>query len=380
MMPFEVLKKTIALLRSPTKKSKDLMKLLLLSSLALSTLAAQANWNPTALMQPKQGERPSRIVVDNRVLANVNNHPISVMDVMKKLDTRFFRDYPHLVDSEIARYQFYKGQWNYVFNDMVSNELVYEDAKSRKVEVTQGDIRQQMDRLYGPQIITNLDKIGLTFDEAWDMTEKEMYVNRMMGHVLRLRGAFDTAPEDLVNAYQDYIQHNRNPDSWRYHILSFRGPNAFENAQMVKSILEDLKNKKSQDFSTLSLILKDQIDSFETKQISISEEFALNDTEVSETHKDILLSLEPNQLSSPVEEISRADKKSLYRLFYLAEYIPGGEIKFEDVEEKLKETLVHEKIDQELNQYITSLRERYGFTQQALEESVPNQFEPFLIK
>ncbi len=357
------------------------MKYLLAPLIALSPFALNgvSDWNSTELTRVEKNARPSRIIIDNRVLANVNNHPISVMDVMKKMDTYFYRDYPHLVDSDIARYQFYKGHWNYVFDDMVNNELICTDAKTRKVEVTTGDIRQELDRLYGPQIITNLDKIGLSYEEAWEMTQKDIYVRRMMSSILYLKGAYDTSPADLLSAFDEYADKNKKPDHWVYHMLSFRGPNAYENAQMAKEILENL-NQNAKDFGALAMLFKEQVDNFESKQISISEAFKLKDSEISATHKNILEETSLQEFSAAFEEVSRVDKKSVYRVFYLSEHIPGGKIEFSEVEDLLKEALIQSKVDSEISTYIVGLRERFGVTQKSIDEVIPSQFEPFLIR
>lgn len=361
------------------------MKHLLASIIALSpvTLSAISNWNPTPLTRLEKNARPSRIVVENRVLANISEQPISVLDVMKKMDTYFYKDYPHLIDSDIARYQFYKGHWNYVFDDMVNNQLIYSDAKSdariNKHEVSRGDIRQEMERLYGPNIITNLDKIGLSYDEAWKMTEKDIYVRRRIHYILMLKGVYNTSPADLLTAFEAYTKKNKKPDHWVYHILSFRGPNALENAQMAKGILDDL-NKNPKNFNTLALLLKERLDQFESRQITISDEFKLADSQISDSHKSILAGLESNTFSSPFDEVSRADKKTVYRVFYLAEHISGGKIEFTEVEDILKESLIQGRVDQEVTHYIADLRDRFGISQKSIEEIVPRQFEPFLIR
>ncbi|MCH9634643.1 MAG: hypothetical protein S4CHLAM7_13960 [Chlamydiae bacterium] len=357
------------------------MKYLFTTAIAFLTvtLSAAPSWGNLNMSKMDKPDQPSRIIVDNRVLANVNNHPISVIDVMKKMDTYFYKEYPHLIDSEIARYQFYKGNWNYVFDDMINNELICSDAKNRKVEVTNGDVRQELDRLFGPQIITNLDKIGLSYDEAWQMTQKDIYVRRMMSSILYLKGVYNTTPVDLLSAFDDYTQKNKKPDLWMYHILSFRGPNAYENSQMAKQLLEEF-NKEGKDFDTLALLFKERVDNLDAKEISISDKFQLKDSEISQNHKQILENLPLHSFSDAVEEMSRVDKKPLYRLFYLAQYIPGGKIEFAEVEDKLKEALIQSKVDVEISSYITGLRERFGVTKESLDEILPSNFEPFSIK
>ena len=151
------------------------MKLLLFSLFVPTTLllAQGASMNPFQPMQMEQSTKLNRIIVENRVLTNVNTNPISVVDVMKKMDTEFFIDYPHLMDSDVARYQFYKSRWRPEFDRMVESELILTDAIAHKIELTDGDIRQDLERRFGPEIITNIDKIGLTYDEAWEMVKKD---------------------------------------------------------------------------------------------------------------------------------------------------------------------------------------------------------------
>lgn len=348
------------------------------STLSLS-LCAMPSWPATEGAHLEKNAKPSRIVIDNRVLANVNNQPISVMDIMKKMDTHFYRDFPHLIESDVARYQYYKGHWKYVLDDLINNELMFTDAKRKKIEVTHGDVRQELDRLYGPSIITNLDKIGLTFDDVWDITEKELYVRRMIGSILYLKGAFDASPEDLLSAYEKYVQEHPKADEWTYRMVTFRGANAKENASIASDILKESDLNKA-DFKTMAMLFREKIKTFEPKEINISETFKLKGTEISDNHQKVLKQLSPSSFSEPVEEMSRADRAPLYRIFYLANYTPGGKTDFSEVEDTLKEALIQSKVDTEVSSYLAELRSQFGVSQDDLQQTALQQFQPFMLK
>ena len=330
-------------------------------------------------MQMEQSTKLNRIIVENRVLTNVNTNPISVVDVMKKMDTEFFIDYPHLMDSDVARYQFYKSRWRPEFDRMVESELILTDAIAHKIELTDGDIRQDLERRFGPEIITNIDKIGLTYDEAWEMVKKDILTQRMSQSHLYIKGVFNVSPDDLLTCYHDYIKNNKKPDHWKYNMISFNGPNALENAQMAKQSLEKLQ-KDSKNFKTVCYRFKEQTDQYENKKISISNEFDLPSDKIQESHRNILSNLSPNNLSEPVKEISRINNQSVYRIFYLSSYEAGGKIDLAEVEDKLIYQLKQEKFEQEYISYVTALRERFALSKESIYEAIPNDFEPFRIK
>ena len=350
------------------------------ASLTFLSLVASSSWDSGSMQdQILSRQMKQRICIENRVLTCINDKPITVLDVMKKMDSIFFREYPHLADSDIAKYQFYKANWDYFFNDMINSELIVLDAKSKKMEITHGDIREELERIYGPQIIINIDNVGLTYDEAWNMVEKELFVQRMLGNRLHLRGAYNTTPSDLIAAYKDYNLKNQRPDIWSYNFITFRGPNALENAQMASDILSNIKAKNNA-FKTMSLIFKDKVSEFEKQEISFSKEFELNDTQLSKSHQDVLTSLEEKTFSKPKHEVNAKDNSSLYRIFYLAHMEKGGDIDFLEVEKKLKDQIINERTNLELTAYFAQIREKNGISDEFMKHMTPDGFEPFTIK
>src|SRR5665647_380424 len=76
------------------------------------------------------------ILVNNRVLAKVNGKAISVIDVMKKMDVLFFRQFPQYTSSVPARFQYYQANWKNVVKDIVDKELILADAAENTLPVT----------------------------------------------------------------------------------------------------------------------------------------------------------------------------------------------------------------------------------------------------
>lgn len=348
---------------------------LLIQSMPLSASVNTLSTNPSM----NHTERLNRILVENRVLARINNNPISVFDVMKKMDTDFYSEYPHLMDSVMARFQYYKARWRSQFERMVESELILEEAKERKIELSDGDIRQEIEEKFGPEVISNIDKVGLTYDEAWEMVKKDILVQRMTSGYLYLKGVFNVPPQDLLSAYQNYINKNKKPDHWKYYMISFKGPNALEKALMAKDLLKNMQTK-SKDFKSLILHLKDKPEEFPENEVSISDQFDFSSNEIQESHREVLSNLATTTLSEPLKEVSRVSQKPVYRIFYLTDYIPGGKIELAEVEDKLLKQLRQDKFEQEYLSYVAMLKDRFGVTNESVYDAIPSNFEPFTLK
>ena len=112
---------------------------LLITTLSVFTLTAGLQAN-LSLMDSNQSSQ--HLVVNNRILAKVNDKTISVLDVMKKMDVFLTRYYPHLSDSTTARYQYFSSQWKDVLSQMIDNELMLADAEKLELKVTDAEVRE----------------------------------------------------------------------------------------------------------------------------------------------------------------------------------------------------------------------------------------------
>src|SRR5579871_780542 len=119
-------------------------------------------------------QEPQELVVYNRILAKVNDKTISVIDVMKKMDLFLQKYYPQFAGSKAARYQFYSSQWRETLTQMIDQELMIADAEKLEVKVTDAEVREELLNRFGPNIMTVLDGLGVTYDEARKMIHNEM--------------------------------------------------------------------------------------------------------------------------------------------------------------------------------------------------------------
>ncbi|MBI3508919.1 MAG: SurA N-terminal domain-containing protein [Chlamydiia bacterium] len=311
---------------------------------------------------------PHQIAFQNSIVAKVNGKTISMLDVKKKLDLFFHRNYPHLAGNAAARYQFYQQSWRSVLMEMIDHELILADAETKEIKLSDGEVREEMEHRFGPNTMITLDKIGLSYDEAWKMVKDEMIVQRMSWWFIQMRAMQKVTPEDIRQAYRLYTKEHPAYQEWKYTVISVRG----DGAGKVATQLQELVAKTEKTPEELS----EQIKVLETPDalIQIANPITANDKDLSDAHKSILTQLAPGQYSLP------ALKQSIYRIFYCYETSQHPAPKFEEMLPKLQELLTQEAARNESIAYIEKLRKHYGFDANSLKQTLPDNLEPFEIQ
>jgi hypothetical protein len=350
--------------------------LILFSWLLFSCLALEAK-NESILLGK---ESPRKIAVDHKILAKVNDKVISTVDVMKKMDMLFYQQFPQYVNSVDARYQFYQANWKYVLEEFVNKELILADAAESKIEVSSGDVRQKMELYFGPDIITNLDKVGLTFEEASKMVLDEIIIRQMLMYRVNSKAIRLITPALVRKYYETFSQDEKNSQKprWDYQVITIRGPVDEMNLTVANEAYQLLTAHQatSSDVSdklTQSKFLR------EPTKLSISEVFQHHESDMSEAYRDIVKGLTPEAYSNPIAQTSRTDKSTVYRIFYLVKREEGGVPAFKEVEAKIREKLTNEAADQETTEYMKKLRKHYHLEESDLNALVPADYQPFTL-
>ncbi len=331
--------------------------------LPLAALVAQM---PTADFTNNQ-----KIAVQNSILAKVNGSTISMMDVKKQMDLLFHQHYSHLAQSSQARYQFYETSWRRILMELIDNELILSDAADKEIKLTDGEVREEMETRFGPGVLSTLEKIGLTYDEAWKMVRNGMIVQRMSWWFVQSKAIQGVTPQEIRQAYRSYIDEHPSYQEIVYRIISIRGSNSAARAAKICQTLRE--SGKSLD--DLAEKLRDIEPS-----VQISTIYTASDREISEAHKDTLSSLQEGAYSAPVLQKSRADNQTVARIFYLIEKTDHPAPSFQDVSASLRDQLIQKAAAKESLIYVTKLRNHYGFDAAYLKDSFPEDLHPFSIQ
>lgn len=346
----------------------------------ISSYAAAANFNLTLPSSQEQllfNGDDTEIVVNHRILAKVNGKMISVIDVMKKMDMTFYQHYPQYANSNKARLQYYQMHWKRVLQDLIDRELVAADALEHHLSITNGDVRHEMELTLGPNIIENLDKAGLTLEEAQKMVQEDVILRQMMTARVNNKAQKAITPRNVRLAYEEFVKQNRRPPEWIYTVLSIRQSNAAQGEETSKQIYEALRSGALLwDSDLLDNVKKMEIDP--TASITLSNEYRHTEKEMSLTNKEVLIFMTPGSYSSPIAQKSRSDQSTVYRIYYLQDKSEGSVPSLAEVENDLKNKLYQQAIEKETKIYLKRLHEHFGYSDNELKETIPEDFEPFM--
>ncbi len=313
------------------------------------------------------------IGVQNAILAKVNGSTISMMDVKKKMDVLFHQQYPHLAESNQARFQFYQASWKHIFNEMVDQELILADAADKEVKVTDAEVREEVEKRFGPQVMATLDRIGVTHEEAWKLVKNDLIVQRMNWWFIHSKAVTAVAPQDIRQAYRVHLQEHPAYVEWKYRVLTIRGE---KSSVVAEAIYPQMQSRVPE---TLDELIAQWSKQYPGTSISLSSEFAANETSLSESHRSALSTLTPGVYSQPITQTGR-DKQQVCRIFYLHEKIDHPAPTFEEMAPLLKNQLLQKSAAEIGNAYLGKLRSHYRFDASHAKDSLPQDFEPFSIQ
>lgn len=321
-----------------------------------------------------------KIFVNNRILAKINGKPITTFDVVKKMDLMFYKQYPEYVSSNEARFQFYSHGWKHILDDLISEELVLADAKESKIEASSGDVRQEMEQQFGPNIIDNLDKAGMTIDEAFKIVQAELIMQRTIGARVHTKALRVVTPIKIRAAYDDYIKDpkNRSLTKWTYLTVTVKDRDIKKTEALSKIVYQLIMDGVPLD--KLEETLKARKLLGKNGKVTVSNEITQNEKELSEGYKEALTNLEAGMYSQPFAFKSRALKTTVYRILFVKEIVPGGFPTFKELEPKIKQSLLNDAADKETDLYLEKLRQHYHVRQADLKNMIPDDYQPFILK
>lgn len=281
----------------------------LLAALFCSSLCAEQE----LFLPPTEGQFPEHLIINNRILLKINGKPISMMDVVKKMDLVFYQRYPELATSAAARYQFYSQAWRSFFLATVEDQLIVADAKEKQIEVTEGEVREELERLFGPDVVQNVDKMGFTLEEITELLKTDLIVRQMIGMMVRTKAISDVHPKQVRARYEEFIAKNPPQNKWIYQILSIRAADPEEELEIAEKAHRYLVEEKRSLEEVVSLL------STEARQLSLSEKYERGTRDLSLNHKTILESLNGESSGTIYSSVLARKAKIASQIFCLEE-------------------------------------------------------------
>lgn len=314
------------------------------------------------------------IVIHNRPLVKVNGKNISLIDVVKKMNAFLYANFPDATQDQAQLYQFYNARWRQTLDDMINNELMLIEAQTREVKVSDGDVREEVEARFGPNIMAALDKLHMSLDEAREMVHTDLIVQRIMWLHVHQKVYQEITPQKQREAYAAFLQANPPTDQWIYQVLSVRG----EDVALCKKITESAVNLIETVGKDLVQIKTAIVESHKEEPafpvINVSEDYVVENSRLSEEHRNALLHLTDGDFSAPIAQLSRSTGKEVWRIFHLKERKTITPPTFDDVADNLKNHLQQESYQRHSEAYYKKLRSNYQ-----LRLDIPDDYEPFQI-
>lgn len=319
-------------------------------------------------------------VINNRPLIRINGKIISLMDVVKKMDLIIYEHFPDTRNSPVRLYQFYMSQWRFTFEDMIFHELILADGVTKEIKISDGDVRETMEQRFGPNIISNLSKLNLQYDEVRAMIHDELLAKQLQGMKIYSKAQLSVTPEVVKNEYASYLVKNPPKEEWVYQVISVRGKDQDVCKNIIEKVSGDLKLSSTklsglqEDIKSLPQI-QDQSVAF-----NVSKEFIVEDRNLSEDHRSVLTKLTASEFSTPIAQTSRIDNSTVYRIFYLKDHIVKNPPSFNDIADELENNLLNDAAQKERDSYKERLYKKFGLDAEFLKQILPDDYQPFVLK
>jgi hypothetical protein len=312
------------------------------------------------------------IVVENRILASVRGETITVIDVLKKMDMVFrqqFSQYRHVPE---ARCQFYRQNWQNVLNELVDRQLILSFSEEKHFGVTNGDVREEMEEMFGPNMMMNLYEDGLSLNEVFEMVKADILLRRALSFYVHGPVLASITPEVLRAAYSKRVEQIRQKQGWVWRAVTVKsttGDCPKDAADHVWKLLE-------QDHQSLEILLAGHPEGIE---VSVSQPFRSEQQEVSPNVRQILEGLAIGSFSEPQATTSRSDNHQSWRCYTVDDRIEPTIPLFTELEPALREEIAAPQISKRTVEFFDDLKKQYHVKHLLSSEQLTT-FEPFVLK
>ncbi len=347
------------------------MRFFFLLVCAFSLLQANPLLSPPSFSLEQ--EEPS-LVIHNALLAKIQDKPITVFDVVKRLDMQFYRIYPELKDKTMARYQFYKNSWKAVLQDLIHTELILLDASKKEVKLPDGEIREEFENRFGPNSRKTLEKLKLDYEEAWDITRKELLVQKMLGFFVHYKAQQKVTPEGIWNAYQAHLEKNPSSEEFLYRVVTVKAGSKEEAKKLAEETALSLVNYTS-DLDSSKVSLDELKKAYKESSVQVSSLFTQKKEDLSSSFFSALAPLKEKEFSPPIEFSQKGS--SFFRLFYLQEKKETQGASFEALSSSLREEVFQKKAEEASQVYLEKLKKIYKHN---IQTYLSENFEPFSLQ
>ena len=319
----------------------------------------------------------------NRPLMKVNGKTISLIDIIKRMDLQLLKQMPHILNDPSAKIQYYSSSWRLAFNELVEQELILLDSEQLKFSISEADVREELQNSFGSNLISKLDSIGLTLEEAKKMTEHDMVVRQMLWFKAYSKALQEVTPGMIKQTYAQVTKDNllKQKDQWCYQILTVKCKDDIKGEKIANEAYNLLTSSRSL-INTIPEALKNTFLQSSAKsdfEVLLSKDITVDSQSISKAHFEVLNTLKEQEYSKPITQQIKNTKETVHRIFYLKNHNQQQTQKFEDIAQGIKDKLIQSCAEKEKKQYIDALKLKFFVSDNEIVSVIPKDYEPFAL-
>lgn len=342
----------------------------------LATTLFGATPNTSASLSPVSHEYGDPIIIKNRILTEVNQRPISVLDVTRQMDMFLNQNYPQYAHSAVARYQYYKARWKPTLQQMIDRELMLSEAERYHLSITPEEVREEIQNRFGANIMDQLTGLKMSFEELKKTIEKDLLVQKIQWFKITAKALQHVTSQEIKKAYHQYLSENPPKNLWQYQFITIQFDELEKGIILAQKII-DLKETANHDLNAAVNLYNQQTDELDKRFLSVSQDMEVEEKMLSKAHYQTLNGLAANQWSDPITQTAR-NGKHVIRIFHLKAHTKEQAPSMETLSPHLKNYLLQEYAQKEHDTYLNMLRKRLGYDDKMLD--IPDNFEPFSMQ
>jgi hypothetical protein len=237
------------------------------------------------------------IETTNRILTNVGERTITVLDVKREMDRDLYvTDKSQFEHPEIV-FEFYVKNWRQFLQKMINDEVLVLEADKNKYNVKIHDINKKMEELYGSSSVETVRFLSMTPEQAYEASRKDLIGSHLSWYNVWSKAFLETTPSAIRSAYDAHIAKLPGKDEWTYQAMYFKGKDEkkIEDASTsINSLLE------GGSFLNLTALLDEAGFETEAVKVGVSKDITLTTAQLSPNLLKILEKLEAGKMSDVV--------------------------------------------------------------------------------
>jgi len=317
-------------------------------------------------------EKQAEIQADRRMLVRVRNSIITFADVMKKMDFIFYQQFPQLRTVPKERLKFYEANWKHVLQDLIERRLIMIFAEENHMEVQHGDIREELEGIFGPNVLLALYDAKVPVDDAHEMVRQEIMMRRILSFYVKAAVLASVTPQRVKERYRVKYENMALQEKISWRILALKAPAEVDSQQLVNKLIFSLNEGKST-FEEEKAALP------ENCELTISPLFVTESSQIAAGLKPILDAAEKNIWTAPLQSKDMKNGIVKWNSYLVQERTQGEKIPLSAVEDEIREELVGPVLEERKRVFVNDLLKKYDviFT---MSEKEMETYKPFSLQ